>query len=120
MEEEAMKRLLGVGLLLVAFTLPAFAAKNSQVFQLVSDVKVGDATLPQGLCEVTWTDVAGEKVELSIKTKDKKIITASAKVAAGKPATSGVLTFDVGGVKHLKGFNTKEHSFIVLETAPAK
>jgi len=67
-----MKRILGLGLFLALLSLPLLAAKNSETFLLPSEGRVGDSTLPEGHCNVTWTDVSGSQVQLTIKTEDKK------------------------------------------------
>jgi hypothetical protein len=110
-----MKRFLGLGFLLALFSIPLLAAKSSQVFLLPSDVRVGDVELPEGHCTVTWTDMTGPQVQLTIKTADNKTITIPAKVIAGKQREIGVETFVANGVTYLLAFHSPEGTFIVQD-----
>lgn len=67
-----MKRTLGLLLFFALFSLPLLAAKNSETFVLPSEVRVGDTTLPEGHCKVTWTDASGPQVQLTIKMDEGK------------------------------------------------
>src|SRR5271169_3090985 len=96
-----MKRVQGVGLLFAVSSLPLLAAaKNSQAFDQPFDVRVGEVQMPQGHRGVTWTDASGSKVQLTIKTEDKKTITVPARViqGGGKPAEIFAMTVRVNGV----------------------
>ncbi len=110
-----MKRVLGLGLLLASFALPVLAGKNSQAFLLPWDVRVGDAQLPQGRCEVTWTETSGSQVQLTIKTADKKTTTVPARIVQGKHANVAVLAVKVSGVRHLEGFQTRDATLVVRD-----
>lgn len=110
-----MKRVLGIGLLMALFSVSLLAAKSSQVFLLPSDVRVGDVQLPEGHCTVTWTDMTGPQVQLTIKTADNKTITVPAKVIAGKQREIGVETFVANGVTYLLAFHSPEGTFIVQD-----
>ena len=106
-----MKRILGLGLFLALSCLPLLAAKNSETFLLPSEVRVGDTTLPEGHCNVTWTDASGSQVQLTIKTEDKKTITIPARVIEGKQVGGGVETAVSNGVTYLLAFQTANATF---------
>ena len=110
-----MKRILGLGLLLALSSLPLLAAKNSETFLLRSEVRVGDTTLPEGHCNVTWTDASGSQVQLTIKTEDKKTITIPARVIEGKQLGGGVETAVSNGVTYLLAFQTANATFIIQD-----
>lgn len=110
-----MKRISRIALVLVLSSLPLFAAKNSQEFLLPSNVRIGDAQLPEGHCSVAWTQASGSQVQLTIKTEDQKTITIPARVVEGKQATVAVQTFVANGVTYVQEFDTKTARFIVQD-----
>jgi len=110
-----MKRFLGIGFLLALFCLPLHAAKSSQVFLLPSDVRVGEVQLPEGHCTVTWTDMTGSQVQLTIRTEDSKTITIPAKVIVGKQRDTGVETVFANGVTYLLAFHSNDATFVVQD-----
>ena len=110
-----MKRILELGLLLALCSLPLLAAKNSQVFLLPSDVRIGDIQLVEGHCSVTWTDMTGSQVQLTIKTEDNKTITIPARVIVGKQRDTGVETIVANGVTYLLAFHSPDATFIVQD-----
>ncbi|HXJ86883.1 MAG TPA: hypothetical protein VMS18_08720 [Candidatus Binatia bacterium] len=110
-----MKRILGLGLFLVVVSLPLLAAKNSQTFLLPSKVRVGDSTLPEGHCDVSWTDASGSQVQLTIKTEDKKTVTIPARVVEGKQLGGGVETVVSNGVTYLLAFHTAKATFVIQD-----
>lgn len=112
-----MKRILGITILLSLFSLPLFAGKNSQQFVLPSDVRIGDAQLPGGQCNVAWTQPSGEQVQLTITAPGQKAITIPAHVVEGKQGSVAVQTYVANGVRYLQEFDTKTARFIVQ--APA-
>jgi phenolic acid decarboxylase len=112
-----MQRILGITLLLALFSLPLFAAKNSQDFVLPSDVEIGNAQLPEGHCSVSWTQPSGSEVQLTIKTESKKTITIPAHVIEGKQASVGVQTLVSNGVRYVTEFDTKSARFIVQDSS---
>jgi len=99
---------------------PLLAAKNSQMFLLPSDVRVGQTTLPKGHCEVVWTEKTGSQVQLTIKTEDKKTINVSAKVIDEKHENVAVATDVVNGVRYLTEFQTKSARFVIEGVPDAK
>ena len=108
-----MKRILELGLLLMVSSVPLFGAKNSYVFLLPADVRVGNVQLPKGHCSVTWSQTSGSKVQLTIKTEDKKTITIDAREVEGKPGDIGVVTFVDNGITYLVEFDPANTRFIV-------
>jgi hypothetical protein len=114
-----MKRLFVLGVVLASLCLPVLAAKNSQVFSLPWSVRLGDAQLPQGRCDVSWTEASGTQVQLTIKAEDKKTYTVAATFEPGKPTYVGPVTTVVDGVRHLKGFRAKDGT-ITIEGAPTE
>lgn len=109
-----MKRILGLGLFLALFSLPLIAAKNSETFLLPSEVRVGNATLPEGHCTITWTEASGSQVQLTIKTADKKTITIPARVE-GKQLGGEVETAVSNGVTYLLAFHSRNATFIIQD-----
>jgi phenolic acid decarboxylase len=108
-----MKRIVGLWLLLMLSSVPLFAVKNSYVFLLPADVRVGNIQLPKGHCSVTWSEASGSKVQLTIKTQDKKTITIDAREVKEKPGNVGVVTFVDNGVTYLEEFDTANTRFVV-------
>ncbi len=112
-----MKRILGLAVMLwMFFSLPLLAAKNSQTFILPTDVRIGDVQLPQGECNVTWTEPSGSQVQLTIKTENKKTITIPARLVAVNLHEAGVTTFVDSGVTYLQDFHTTKETFILPGT----
>lgn len=111
-----MKRIFGVGLFAILIALPTFAAKNSQTFLLPTDARVGDAQLPQGHYDVSWTAPANGQVQLTIKLHDKKTVTVAAHMEESKQNNVGVMTSVVNGVTVLEELHTQKLKF-VLEPA---
>lgn len=112
-----MKRVLGIALLLTVCSLPLFAGKNSQEFLLPSDVRIGDAQLPAGRCNVTWTQPSGSQVQLTIRTEGKKTVTIPARVIEGNQGSVAVQTVLTNGVRHVQEFDTKAARFIVEDAS---
>jgi len=112
-----MKRILGLAVVLWMFcSLPLLAAKNSQTFFLATDVRIGDVQLPQGQCNVTWTEASGSQVQLTIKTEDKRTVTIPARMVEVKLYEVGVTTFVDKGVTYLQDFHTTKETFILPGT----
>jgi hypothetical protein len=118
MEEHPMKRLVLLGVLMTALSSPLLAAKNSEKFDLPWNVVLDGVQVPAGQCEVTWTETSGTDVQLTIKTADKKTVTVRAIAVEGEAEHTGPVTSVVDGVRHLKGFRTKNSSF-TIEAEPA-
>jgi len=108
-----MRRILGVALLFILSSITLMAAKNSQTFYLSSDVRAGNAQLPRGICEVTWSTTApGSRAQLTIKTDDKKTVTVPALVVEGKEDSAGMVTSVVNGVTYLVELHTRNAKFV--------
>jgi hypothetical protein len=107
-----MRRILGFALLFILSSVTLMAAKNSQTFYLSSDVRAGNVQLPRGICEVTWSTPSGSRVQLTIKTDDKKTVTVPALMVEGKEDRAGVVTSVVNGVTHLVEIHTRNATFV--------
>jgi hypothetical protein len=108
----SMRRILGFALLFILSSVTVMAAKNSQTFYLNSDVRAGNVQLPRGICEVTWSTTSGSRVQLTIKTDDKKTVTVPAVMVEGKEDRAGVVTSVVNGVTYLVELHTRNAKFV--------
>ena len=112
-----MKRILGLAVMLwMFFSLPLLAAKNSQTFFLPTDVRIGDVQLPQGPCNVTWSEASGSQVQLTIKIENKRTITIPARMVEVKLSAVGVTTLVDKGVTYLQDFHTANEMCILPGT----
>src|SRR5437763_16425576 len=102
-----MRRILGLALLFVLSAVTLTAAKNSQTVYLSSDVRAGNVQLPRGICEVTWSTPSGSRVQLTIKTDDKKTVTVPALMVEETEDRAGVVTSVVKGVTYLVELHTR-------------
>lgn len=107
-----MKRILAVAIFFMLSSVALMAAKNSQTFNLSTDVRAGNVQLPPGMCVVTWNTTSGSQVQLTIKTEDKKIVTVPARMVEGKQDEVGTVTNVVDGVTYLVELHTKNAKFI--------
>src|ERR1700757_4043347 len=114
-----MRRILGFALLFMLSSVTLTAAKNSQTFYLSSDVRAGNVLLPRGICEVSWTTPLGSRVQLTIRTDDKKTVTVPAVLVEGKEDKSGVVTSVVNGVTYLVELHTRNAKFVFENGAAA-
>lgn len=111
-----MKRILGLGLFLVLLSLPLLAANNSDTFLLPYEVRIGDTTLPEGHCRVTWTSVSGSQAQVTIKMEEsRKTITIPARVIEQKQLSRGAETVVSNGVRYLVAFHTRNATFVVQD-----
>jgi len=108
-----MKRILGLGLLVLSFSVPAFAAKNSQGIAIANDVRVGDALLRQGDCTFSWTEPSGGSVQLTLKIDGQKAVTVPAHMVEEKHFNPGAGTVQVNGVTYLHEVHTKTATFVL-------
>ena len=108
-----MKRILGLGLLVLSFSVPALAAKNSQGIAIANDVRVGDALLRQGDCTFSWTDPSGGAVQLTLKADGQKAVTVAAHMVEEKHFNPGAGTVQVNGVTYLHEVHTKTTTFVI-------
>ena len=111
-----MKRLYVFAFLLISFALPALGARSFQSFYLPSDVRAGSAHIPQGNCEVSWTQNSGSDVQLTIKTDGKKPITLNARVIEERHPSAGISTVVDSGITYLQDFHTTRYTFIIPGT----
>jgi hypothetical protein len=108
----SMRRIPGFALLFILSSVTLMAAKNSQTFYLSSDVRAGHVQLPRGICEVAWSTPSGSRVQLTIKTDDKKTVTVPARMVEGKEDRGGVVTSVVNGVTYLVELHTRNAKFV--------
>ena len=107
-----MRRILGLALLFILSAVTLMAAKNSQTFYLSSDVRAGNVELPRGICEVTWSTASESRVQLTIKTDDKKTVTVPARMVEVKEDKAGMVTSVVNGVTYLVEIHTRNAKFV--------
>jgi hypothetical protein len=106
------------GLALLAMLLPGtlMAAKETQTIYLAAAVRAGNAELPRGICEVSWTAASGSRVRLTIKTEDDRTFTVSARVVEGRQETTGAVTSVINGVTYLKELHVRNARFVIQNT----
>ncbi len=107
-----MKRILGLALVSMLFSVALMAAPVSQTFYLATPVRAGNVQLPRGICEVTWIAGSGSRVQLTIKTEDDKTITVPVRMVEGKQDRTGVVTSVVNGVTYLDELHTRNARLI--------
>ena len=116
-----MKHVTAFVVLLAWFSLPVMAAKNSQDLLLPWDTRVGDQQIAPGPCKITWTEPAGDQVQVTIKFGGNRTLTLPASVAPATTPYVGAMTKVTDGVRYLKGFQTKALVITILEAgAPSK
>jgi hypothetical protein len=108
----SMRRILGFALLFILSSVTLMAAKNSQTFYLSSAVTAGNVQLPRGICEVTWSTTSGSRVQLTIKTDDKKTVTVPALMVEGKEDKADVVTSVANGVTYLVELHSRNAKFV--------
>jgi hypothetical protein len=111
-----VKHALGLVGLAICFSLPMLAAHNSEEFLLPTDVRIGDIQIPQGQCNVRWTEPAGTQVQLTVQVNRRNPITLPARLVEVKHSKSGITTFVDNGVTYLQDFHTTDHTFILIGT----
>ncbi|HWG19325.1 MAG TPA: hypothetical protein VG225_02270 [Terracidiphilus sp.] len=115
-----MKRLLGYAILLAAFSVPAFAAKNSQSVTLSTPVTVGATQLPAGDYKVSWTGT-GSSVQVTLEQKGTQhpaTVTVAAKLVEAKNAHVQLTTSTQAGVNTLQTIDLN-HVSLVFGSAPS-
>jgi hypothetical protein len=108
-----MRYMRALALLAMLFSGTLMAAKDTQTIYLASPVRAGNAELPRGICEVSWTAASGSRVRLTIKTEDDKTLLVSAHRVKGIQKTTGVVTSVINGVTYLKELHTKNARFVI-------
>ena len=107
-----MKRILGLAILAMMFSVTMAAAQNAQTFYLATAARAGNVQLPRGICEATWSSPSGSRVRLTIKTEDEKTVKVVARVVEGNQGRTGVVTAVVDGVTYLEELHTDNATFI--------
>jgi len=108
-----MKYMRVLALLAMLFSGTLMAAMDTQTIYLATPVRAGNAELPRGICEVSWTAVSGSRVRLTIKTEDYKSFTVSARMVEGKQEPTGVVTSVINGVTYLQEFHARNARFVI-------
>jgi hypothetical protein len=105
--KESYERRSRTWLVIGAVLPPAACGEEFPDGLLPTAVRVGDFQLPQGHCEVTWTEPSGSQVQLTFKSSDKKTVTIPAHVVQEKGKV-GVSTFVKDGVTYMQELQTKD------------
>ena len=108
-----MRYMRGLALLATLSSGTMMAATDTQTIYLATPVRAGNAELPRGICEVSWSGASGSRVRLTVKTEDDKSFTVSARMLEGKQETTGVVTSVINGVTYLKELHTKNARFVI-------
>jgi len=107
-----MKRFFGFALLLALFSVPAFAAKNSDTVRIPSKVTVGTTQIPAGSYKLTWTG-SGPDVQLTLARDRKTLVTVPAKVVAEKNDSNSVVTNTESGTEVLRAIHLSKLSLVL-------
>jgi beta-glucosidase-like glycosyl hydrolase len=59
-----MRYMRGLAMLAMPFSGTLMAAKDTQTIYLAATVRAGNAELPRGICEVSWSAPSGSRVKL--------------------------------------------------------
>ena len=111
--ETTMKYMRGLALLAMLFPGTLMAAAYTQTIYLATPVRAGNAKLPRGICEVSWTAATGSRVRLTVKTEDNKTFTVPARVVEGRQEATGVVTSVINGVTYLKELRSENARFVI-------
>jgi len=106
-----MKRFFGFALILVLFSIPALASKNSEKVTLPGTVKVGSTQLAAGEYK------ASSSVQLTLTQNGKAVVSVPAKLVEENHNLNSVTTNTQGGVDFLQTIQLN-HVSLVLESAP--
>jgi opacity protein-like surface antigen len=113
-----MKRFFLYALMLVLFTAPAFAAKNSQSVSISQAVTVGSTQLPAGEYKVSWTGT-GTDVQVTISRSGIAPVTVPAKLVESKHSQNGYMVNRQGGVDQLETLQLNKVSLVLQKTTTA-
>lgn len=109
-----MKRFLIAAFVLAAFSVTAFAAKNSQSINLSNPVKIGSTQLAPGSYKVSWTGTAPDvQVTIASKAKGSTPVTVPAKLVDAKNGHVAVQTNVVNGVEVLQAIQLDDASLML-------
>lgn len=106
-----MKRF-AVGLLALAFTFAAYAAKNSKTVDFAQPVQVGSTTLPAGPVKVTWTGT-GSDAKLTLAPYGKHPVTVPAQIVSQRNPNTAISTISVKGVQYLQQVQLGDLTLVV-------
>lgn len=112
-----MRVFFGVGLLLAWSVVPLFAGeKKSETFELSAPARIGEVQLERVPCKVTWSEVAGAQVQLTIVAGGKNV-TVPARLVQGEHRYTAPVTQVVNGVRYLRGLYTEKAEIILVESS---
>jgi hypothetical protein len=110
-----MKRFSFFALMLVLFTIPAFAAKKDPSINIPMDVQVGTKVVPAGDYTLSITG-AGPQVQVTINHGNKAVASFSATEVQAKGLTS-ISALPAGKVPTLQGIQLHDMN-LVVQSAP--
>jgi hypothetical protein len=113
-----MKRLLSYAIILASFSIPAFAAKNSQSITITNPIKVGSTQLTAGDYKVSWTGTS-PNVQVTIAARGKAAVTIPAKLVDTKNGHVALLTNTVGGALVLESIQFDNVSLVLTSATSA-
>ena len=111
-----MNRFFGIALLIVLFSVSAFATRNSQTLNLPETLKVGSTQIPAGDYKVTWTG-SGSSGQVTLAQHGKALITVPAKLVEEKNSTIGYTTKTKDGVDVLESIEVNDLSLVLEDGA---
>ena len=115
-----MKRFLAFVFALALFSIPSYAAKNSQSVTVPQAVTVAGTQLPAGQYKVTWTGT-GSSVQVTLKQQDVSTpatATTQAKLVEQKNDRAAVTINSKGGVNIIEQIQLN-HVNLVLTSGPS-
>jgi opacity protein-like surface antigen len=112
-----MKRFLLCAMVLVLFSMPAFAKDNSEKIVVPRPVKAGSTQLSPGNYDITWTGT-GSDVKVSFLQRQKVLGTVSAKLTEHINKNEGLETSTQGGVEVLQIINLKNVTLTLENSTP--
>ncbi len=113
-----MKAIFALFLAVGLASIPAYAAKNSEVVKLSSPVKVGSTQLAAGNVTVTWTGT-GSSVKLTLEQKGISPITVPATLIEEKHDRNGFTTDSRTGAPVLQTIQLRHIKLSIEDETPS-
>jgi hypothetical protein len=114
-----MKRFLVSATMLALLSVPALAAKNSQIVNLPETLKAGSTQLAPGDYEVTWTGT-GENAQVTFARNRKILASVPAKIVVQNNKLEGLDTDTEGGVATLQVIRLKNMNLVLEGSSSAE
>jgi hypothetical protein len=108
----------GVGLLALAFTFTAYAAKDSKTVDFGQPVQVGSTKLPAGPVKVSWSGT-GSDAQITLAPNGKNPVTVPAQIVAKGNSTPAISTITVNGVQYLQEVDLNNLTLVVRDAPKA-